>query len=299
MSVSVNAELVDVVTTQNTLGEGVLWNTDDNAVYWTDIQQRRLFRYDPLERRLTDWRTPERLSAFTPIEHDNALLCAFESGFGTWQPGTEDIAWIARLDTYPDVRLNDGRTDRQGRFWCGSLQEAKLIDGRQPAGQLFSLDTSKRMVVHRTDIAISNSLTTSPDGRWLYFTDTPTRRIDRYPLDVSTGQLGPADTFVTTDAGCYPDGSVTDAAGYLWNAQWGAHQVVRYAPDGTVDFTLAVPAEQPTCVAFGGTDRQLLFVTTALEGLDPQAAADTKGGSLLIYHTNVTGLAETPYRHTN
>ncbi|MEM8982410.1 MAG: SMP-30/gluconolactonase/LRE family protein [Pseudomonadota bacterium] len=298
MSVSVTAELIDVVPTTNTLGEGVLWDPVDAAVYWTDIEESQFFRYVPATRHMADWRTPERLCAFARCQDNARLLCAFESGFGFWHPGSTSIEWIARLATYPDVRLNDGRTDRQGRFWCGSLHEATISEQQRAAGTLFSLDASGQLQTHRDAVRISNSVTTSPDGRWLYFTDTPTQQIDRYPLDVETGRLGLGEVFARTDPGCYPDGSVTDALGFLWNAQWGGHQVVRYAEDGAVDFCLSVPAKQPTCVAFGGTNNRLLFVTTARAELDATEVAASEAGSLLVYSTNVDGLSDTPYRVT-
>ena len=288
------AELVDVVAVGNTLGEGVVWDPVAGRVWWTDIESACLFAYDPVTRVHETYTTPERLCSFARTAEPGRFLCAFESGFGFWSPATSSIDWLHRLDDHPGVRLNDGRTDRQGRFWCGGLQE-KPRDGT-PKGQLWSIDTDGVVRSHRKGIRISNSITASPDGCALYFTDTPSRRIQRYPLDPATGTLGAPSDFVVTEPGCYPDGSTVDADGFLWNAQWGAGKVVRYGPEGQVDGELPVPASQPTCASFGGSDLSLLFVTTArLELAAEQLATQANAGDLLVYRVGVCGLDDAPY----
>ncbi|MEL7537714.1 MAG: SMP-30/gluconolactonase/LRE family protein [Pseudomonadota bacterium] len=287
-------ELVDVVAVGNTLGEGVVWDAAEACVWWTDIQSARLCRYDPANRELADYATPERLCAFALRDGERGFLAAFESGFGFWTPGSNDVTWLHRLARHPAVRLNDGKTDRQGRFWCGGLQETK--PDREPGGQLWSVHADGTCRTHRDGIRISNSLCTSPDGKVLYFTDTPTRQIERYDLDTVSGALKAPALFVQTEPHCYPDGSTVDADGYLWNAQWGASQVVRYAPNGSVDRVLPVPASQPTCVAFGGVDATYLFVTTARETLSKDALSDEQhAGDLLIYRTPYRGIADTRF----
>lgn len=290
----IRAELVDVVEVGNTLGEGVVWNPETEMLWWTDIQSSILYRYEPATRRLASFETPERLCAFARTGSPERLFCAFESGFALWTPGTSDIDWRFRLRTHPGVRLNDGRTDRQGRFWCGGLQEHPR--DAEPRGQLWSVAPDGTVTAHRAAIQISNSITASPDGRALYFTDTPTRQIQRYELDPATGALGVAEEFVRTERGCYPDGSTVDAQACLWNAQWGGSKLVRYSPDGLPDFELHLPASQPTCVSFGGPDMQLLFVTTARMELDESALAnESHAGDLLVYHVDVTGVADAPF----
>ncbi|HEY4973334.1 MAG TPA: SMP-30/gluconolactonase/LRE family protein, partial [Steroidobacteraceae bacterium] len=177
-------------------------------------------------------------------------------------------------------------------FWAGSM-----VEGAGAAcGKLYCLQHSRSELaasVHLTGIAISNSICFSPDGTQMYFADTPQRQILRYDLDAASGALSNRQLFARTPPGAFPDGSQVDAQGHLWNAQWGAGRVVRYAPDGAISGTIDVPASQVSCVAFGGPHLDLLFVTSARQDLKPaQLASDPEAGNLFVYQLNVRGLAE-------
>ena len=205
------------------------------------------------ERRLERFALPERLGSLALTDDPQRLLLALASGFVVFAPATGHMRWLHKVELeYRGVRLNDGRVDRQGRFWAGSMvEDARLAPLER--GSLYRLDPpgAAAPVALRDGISISNSICFSPDGAWAYFADTPTRRIMRYP---ASDALGPGDVFAQTEAECWPDGSDVDAAGRVWNAQWGGSRVTIYAPDGTVAGRLALPVSQPTCVAFGGPD---------------------------------------------
>jgi L-arabinonolactonase len=287
-----SAVLINTISVGNTLGEGVLWDPIEGRVWWTDIQERRLFRYDSHERALQTFELPERLGSFGLVEGSNEIIGAFESGFAIYHPESRLIDWLVRPEHgAKNVRFNDGRVDRQGRFWAGSMVEGQ----GEPTGKLYCLQGSSAEV-QLTNIAISNSICFSPDGRHLYFADTPQRAILRYDIEPSNGSLANRKVFAKTPAGSFPDGSNIDAQGYLWNAHWGAGRVVRYAPDGAVDWAIDIPATQPTCIAFGGPNLDILYVTSAREGLSADAlAAQPHAGDVFVYQLNITGLADSRF----
>jgi sugar lactone lactonase YvrE len=289
MSTMNNAELIDIVAVGNTLGEGVLWDPVGERIWWTDIQERRLFRYDPEARALEKFELPERLGSFGFVEGCDKIVGAFESGFAFYHPESGQLDWLARPGhAAGNIRFNDGRVDRQGRFWAGSMVEG---DGA-PLGKLYCLRGGKPEVC-LTGIAISNSICFSPDGRHLYFTDTPHRTILRYDIDPSSGAVSNRKIFAQTPQGAFPDGSNVDAQGHLWNAHWGAGRVVRYAPDGSISGGIDVPATQPTCIAFGGKDLDLLFVSSARENLSEAALArQPHAGDVFVYRVDAKGLAD-------
>ncbi|MGI9424401.1 MAG: SMP-30/gluconolactonase/LRE family protein, partial [Hyphomicrobiaceae bacterium] len=105
---------------------------------------------------------------------------------------------------------------------------------------------------------------------------------------------GPWDVFVDLSReGLNPDGAVIDAEGYLWNAQWGAGRVARYAPDGRFDRAIDFPTAQVTCPAFGGPDRKTLFVTSAWEHMSPETRAlDPLAGAIFSVELDIAGLPE-------
>jgi L-arabinonolactonase len=288
----VKAELIDRVAVGNVLGEGVLWDHERGCAWWTDIEQRRLYRYTLKTRAIEHIDLPERLGSFGFICGSERLIAAFESGFAYLHPETKSVEWIVRpTHDAKNIRLNDGRVDRQGRFWVGSMVEGK----GEPKAKLYCL-VKGRLEVHLTGIAISNSLCFSSNGH-MYFADTPNQTILRFDLDPITGAMSHERVFARTSSSAYPDGSTIDAEGCLWNAQWGSGRIVRYAPDGAMSRAIKLPVTQPSCVAFGGDNLDLLFVTTARQGLrSAELAKQPYAGNLFIFQLDTTGEIESRYR---
>ncbi len=287
--------LLDEIPCQNLLGEGVQWNPHDQSVWWTDIQSSLLYAYHPATKRLTRWPAPERIACFAFAKTDSRLLVAFASGIAWWDPAGGECEWIVRPEKdKPGNRLNDGRVDRQGRFWVGSMAEQR--QGGDQQASLYCLDTHLHLSRHLTGLSISNALCWSPDASRLYHADSLRFAITEYAFDPLSGSLGNGRVFARLPAGIEPDGACVDAEGCVWNAQWGGAAVVRYSPRGEPVARLELPFSQPTCVAFGGPDLRWLLVTSARQGLsDAQLAAQPRAGNLLIFDTACQGLPESHF----
>lgn len=286
----VSAALIESLKVKNTLGEGIIWDAASACVWWTDIDGSKLYRYQSEDKQLDHWTTPERLGSFALVSDSEFLICGFASGFAYFNPHSGELQWLEKIEqNNPGTRLNDGRADRQGRFWAGSMVES----GDRGAGALYCLDQQLQVASKVSGLTISNGLCWSPDSTVMYHTDTPSRRIHAYDFDAATGAIANQRCLVRTEKGCFPDGSSVDAEGYIWNAQWGASQVVRYSPEGEVDFVLPLPVSQPTCVAFGGPKLDRLFVTSATQGFDEQTlSAEPEAGNVLVFQTNISGIAD-------
>ena len=286
----IHAEPVATIDCNASLGEGVVWDPLSETAMWVDIEGARLFRSAPPFDDIQVFEAPERIGSFALMEgQTERVLAAFETGFGVFHPATGKVEWLARPALPPGVRFNDGRTDRQGRFWAGTMVEAPA-QRDAAGGVLYRLDGPGRAEPVLSDIRISNSLCWSPDGATMYFADTPLRTI--WSFRMHDGRPVERTVFAQTDAGA-PDGSTIDAEGCLWNAEWGAGRVTRYRPDGTVDGVVRVPAPNASCVALGGPDLDLLFVTTARVELDEAALrAAPLSGSVFVYRVAARGLAE-------
>lgn len=287
--------LVATLECGNTLGEGVLWDDRNDQALWTDIEGRALYRsgspFDDFE----SLPSPERIGSFGLLaERTDELIVAFESGFGRYLPGADSIDWIDRPPLPPGARFNDGRVDRNGIFWAGAMIENPDLAGNA-TGALYRLTEGRSADPVIDDVMIPNSLCWSPDGRVMYFADTLERVI--WAFDVDSGLPTNQRVFAATTGDGHPDGSTVDAAGCLWNAEWGAGRVVRYRPDGRVDLSVDVPAPHTSCVAFAGPQRNLLLVTTARVALDDDAlAAAPESGNLFIFETDCEGLPESRCR---
>ena len=282
-----------IIPSQCVLAEGPVWDDRAGCLWFTDIQQSQLLCWHHATSRLERIALPERLGSLALTDDPQRLLLALANGFALFTPASGRIEWLHRLDLEAQgMRLNDGRVDRQGRFWTGAMVED---DTRGPSerGSLYRFDPpgSTPPMPLRDGIGISNSICFSPDGAHAYFADSTKGRILRYP---ASGPLGDGTLFARTEPGSAPDGSDVDAAGRLWNAEWGGSRVTAYNPDGTVAGRLSLPVCQVTCVAFGGPALDLLFVTSASEGLD--RSAEPHAGDVLVYEGPFRGLPAGRFR---
>ncbi|MEM5522309.1 SMP-30/gluconolactonase/LRE family protein [Sulfitobacter sp. AS59] len=246
-----------------TLGEGPLWHPERAQLFWFDILGKTLLSQHDGE--VLSWNFDECVSAAGWIDA-NTLLIASETGLWQFDLISGERALVAPLEAeQPLTRSNDGRADPWGGFWIGTMG----FDAERGMGAIYRFYKGELRKLFG-DITISNSIAFSPDRRFAYYTDTPTRQIMRVALDAEDGwPEGDAEVFVDLkQSKRNPDGSVVDSEGCLWNAQWGAGQVVRYGPDGTLMGTYDVPAAQATCPAFGGPDLKTVFVTSAAQGRD-------------------------------
>ncbi len=250
------------------LGEGPLWHPTRKQLFWFDINAKQLLSQSDRGQHL--WQFAEHVSAAGWVD-DHHLLIASETALFQFNIETAQRHDLMPLETdNPVTRSNDGRADPWGGFWIGTMGKS----AEHGAGSIYRYyQGALRKLVG--DITISNAICFSPDRRFAYYADTPTRQIMRQTLDRDGWPVGRAEVFVdmTADA-LNPDGAVVDAQGYLWSAQWGAAQVTRYAPDGNVDQVIRLPAQQPSCPAFGGPDLTTLFVTSATQSLAQPSASD-------------------------
>ncbi len=287
----VKPRLLDIIEVGNTLGEGVQWNAATESLWWTDIQARLLYQYHLPTCRLSKFSTPERLCSFGFVENKADFIAAFARGFALYNPVSQDITWLSRPGGLSHgIRFNDGKTDRQGRFWAGTM-----VENGDPAirreGSLYSLDGSFVLHKHETDIGISNGLCWSPESKYLYFADSARRTIYSYEFDPDSGAIENRKVFVETGRGAFPDGAEIDSNGCLWSAHWGAGRVVRYTPEGKTDAVLTLPVSQPTCVTFGGPGHELLFITSAGDGLDDdKLCKEPHAGDVFVFQVGVSGL---------
>ena len=284
-----------IIRAANVLGEGILWDDAAGLLWWTDIQRSELLRYHWATQDLRRSALPDRLGSFGLIQDSADIIAAFAGGIALYHPDNASLQWISRPAAHlAHLRFNDGRMDRQGRFWAGTM-----IEGQSAAddASLYCVDTLGATRVHQQGLRITNGLCASPDGRILYLADSPRRVIYCYDLDPDAGTLHRQRVFAQTSEGAYPDGANVDEDGCVWSAQWSGSRVVRYTPEGKIDQVLRLPVTQPTCVAFAGPDRDLLCVSSARDGLsDAQLAEQPHAGDVLVYRIGVRGLPEPRFR---
>jgi sugar lactone lactonase YvrE len=272
------------------LGEGALWDAEDRLLYWVDIKGRAVHRFDPATGRDTGFSMPEEVGSLARREA-GGLVVALRSGFHVFDPGPGTCRPVARPERdRPQNRFNDGKPDRRGRFWAGSMHDPETA----PTGALYRLDPDgacRRMV---DGVVISNALCWSPDGRTMYHADTLRRTVWAWDSDPDRGEIANRRVFVelSADDGA-PDGATVDAEGFVWLAHWDGWCVTRHDPTGRTERVLRLPVQRPTCPAFGGPGLDVLYVTSASIGLSGDAlSAQPWAGGILALDPGVRGVPE-------
>ena len=249
------------------LGEGPFWHPGRGQLFWFDILHSRLMSRGPAG--MEEWAFPEMVSAAGWISHDEMVI-AGEGGLFRFDLASGRRVRLAAVQAgHPSTRSNDGRADRQGGFWWGTM--GRRGGGDPGRGALWRWHRGETRCLVQ-GLTIPNSICFTPDGRFAHFSDTATRQVMKVALDAEGWPMAAPEVFLDLrDEGLNPDGAVIDAEGAMWLAQWGAGRVAAYGPDGRFLRAVAVGAPHSSCPAFGGPGLEVLFVTTAQEGMPPEA----------------------------
>ena len=264
------------------LGEGPLWHPVREQLFWFDILNRTLHS------QMQSWGFSGFVSAAGWIDRDS-LLIASETGLIRFDLTTGVEHPVAAVGTAA-TRSNDGRADRQGGFWFGTMGKS----AEKGVGAIWRWYRGEIRQLFK-GMTIPNAICFAPDGGAAHFADTATGQVCKVALDAQGWPVGePVVWLDLARAGLNPDGAVIDAEGRFWNAQWGAGRVAAYGPDGAFLQAVETPgALQSSCPAFGGPDLSTLFITTALEHMDAEARAKhPASGQLFAFPGVAKGLPE-------
>ena len=273
------------------LGEGPVWVERERALYWVDIKGNKVFRLEA-DGKLTQWETPLRVGSLAPRAR-GGFIGGTEDGIAEIDLDQERFEVIAEPDAHlPDNRFNDGKVDRRGRFWAGSMDDTE----KASTGTLYVVDASLEPAAVDSEYKVTNGPAFSPAGDIMYHNDSARQVTYAFDIDSSGAasnrrvfmQFGPGDG--------YPDGMTVDSEGCLWIAFWDGWAVRRYSPAGAWLETIRMPVSRPTSCAFGGADFDRLYITSASIGLDEEAIEmQPKAGGLFMVRPGVRGLADLPF----
>ncbi|PBC64211.1 calcium-binding protein [Streptomyces sp. Tue6028] len=270
------------------LGEGPTWDADAQRLVWVDILGSRVHTYAPASGRRTVMTTEQHVGAAKP-RAGGGLVVNLRDGVGLYGPpgSGEAFRWLHR-EPVPGRRANDAAVAPDGSLWFGTMR----YDEAPRGGTLSRITPDGAVRTVLDDVAVSNGTGWSPDGRLMYYIDSPTRRIDVFDVDAD-GLPHDRRQLAAVEDG-FPDGLTVDAEGCVWVALWDGGAVHRYAPDGTLDRVIVLPVRRPTACAFGGPGLTDLYITTARTGLD---APHPLSGSVLVVPGAGKGLAQAPFAY--
>lgn len=277
------------------LGESPVWDPALRRLFWVDTMAPAIWSLDVRTGVQDKLPAPDLVGSVVLAEPGQLVVglrrqvCRVNLASGVFTP----IATPPGLSA--DERLNDGKTDRAGRFLTGSNDPA---EGREPQGKLYRFDEAQGCAVLDAGVHIANSICFSPGGERLYFADSLRRAIWTYPYDLETGAVGPRETLIdTAPLGSATDGATVDADGRLWVALVQSGQIACITPSGEVERLVDSPIPFPSCVAFGGEELDVLFVTAISDSGGRLTTDHPDGGRLFsIRGLGAKGISETRCR---
>ncbi len=281
-----------VLQVRSNLGEGPIWHAGERRLYWLDLQQPAIHRFDPATG------GNETLAADIGnyigglvFRAKGGWIVVRDDGISAIDPATGRRTVLLDPESHlPGNWFNDAKVDRRGRLWTGSADRGE----KDRTGNLWVVDAALRPTQVDSGIICANGPAFSADGRTAWFCDSYAREVYRYDVDPASGAVGKRQLFATlSEDDGYPDGMTVDAEGFLWNAHWDGWRVTRYAPNGSIDRVVRLPVPRVTAMGFGGEDLATLYITTASNGLtEAQLKEAPLSGSLFACTPGMRGLAE-------
>ena len=287
-------EVTKVLTAKMQIGEGPVWDVKNQRLLWVDIVGQELNVFNPVDGSNKTYKFPDIVTSATPRATGGVLLTLRRS-IALFDLATEKLETIAEVEAdMPGNRFNDGKTDRQGRHWAGTMGD---VDWNHPIGNLYRIGADRKPVRMEQKICCSNGIGWSPDNKTMYFCESFAYVIHAYDFDAATGEIANRRPFTTVNSESFPDGLTVDAEGFVWSAQPVFGRIVRYDPAGKMERIIELPVSRGTSVMFGGPDLDTLFVTTMRTTLDDtQLAQEPLAGCLLAIKPGVRGIAEAPFQ---
>jgi xylono-1,5-lactonase len=272
------------------LGEGPMWDAASQRFFYVDIHGCTLHAWSPEHDRSEQWTLPERICWLVPRRDGDGFIAGLQSGFvRLWTEPS--LRWEPMGSPHagePQVRLNDAKADARGRIWAGSMNndDASLRQGR-----LTRLDADGQWSVMERDIYIANGPAIAADGSWMLHTDSFRNTVYRYDIAPDGGLSGKREWLRFGEDQGTPDGMNFDRDGNVWIAFWGGSCIRQFTPDAQCLRTVALPAPNITCVAFGGKNLDLMLVTSARAELDAATLARyPEAGNTWVLELGVQGV---------
>jgi sugar lactone lactonase YvrE len=270
-------------------GESPVWDPGRNVLWWIDVQGQWLLGWSSDTGSIPNFPLPSQ-PGLVALTTSGDLIIGLEDGLWRYSPEAGSLDLLCPVE--PDnssTRINDGKPDRQGRLWFGTMEKH---GGGAPVGGLYCFDPMAGLVQVRDQVRIPNAIAISPAGDRLYFADSPTGVVESWRIEPDRPALAEQSVLATYSADEKPDGAAVDENGDIWIAVVGGWRLDRITAAGARVAAVRLPVARPTMPAFGGRDGRSLFVTSQRRFLGHGDLSRQPGaGKLARLQVSVSGMA--------
>jgi L-arabinonolactonase len=283
-------EVICLAEVEDVLGEGPIWHPTELALYWVDALGCMIRRYTPQDAGVRSWPTPEPIGSLV-FRAEGGIIAGMKSGFRLVDLDNGTFETVADPQPGESILLNDGKCDRRGRYWCGTMDMSLT----KTAGILWRLDEDFSYHAMDQGITVSNGIAWSPDDTVMYYADTRAETVYAYDFNIEDGTVHNRRVFLSTaDLPGRVDGATVDTEGGYWCAMIHAGYVARYTPDGQFDRKINLPVSHPTMCTFGGDNLDELYITSATRFLDDEGrkTEPLAGALFVVRDIGAKGLVE-------
>jgi sugar lactone lactonase YvrE len=272
-------------------GESPTWSQHEHVLYWIDIEEPALHRFDPKSGEDLSWEMPSQIGAFTLCK-SGRVIAALRTGLVRLALDAGALEPLA-LPPYNPLthRFNEGKCDARGRFWVATMHDplrSPAEETKTPARPIHVFTETEGLRERPATAIIGNGIAWGPANDVMLFADTAAQEIQQFDFDLQTGSISGPRAFASfRDEQGRPDGAAVDSEGFYWSALYGGSRIVRLAPDGKIEREIRLPVSQPTMCAFGDADFGALYITTAARGLAP--GSEPHAGGVFRCRPGVTG----------
>lgn len=294
VAVDLSKEAVLEYKTSALLGEGAIWNTGRDVLYWVDIEGRQFHIYNPKTQINKSYQSPSMVGTVVPTTRGNVLL-ALQDGIYKMNPDKGKFTLFSDVESKNTAnRFNDGKCDPAGRLWVGSMH----LEQKDYEANLYKIDENGKATLMKDSITISNGIVWTKDEKTMYYIDTPTGEIKAFDYDRKTGSIkNERVAVVVPESLGYPDGMAIDENDHLWVGLWNGNAVAHFDPiAGELVSKIEVPAHNVTSCAFGGENLDILYITTSSLDMTPEEKEKYPlAGSLFKAVPGVKGVRSKPF----
>ena len=289
------SEVECVFSNRSLLGESPVWSSKDDCLFWLDIEGYSFNCFDPITRENIETKTNQRFCCMA-IDSRGGFIVATENGFHKYNLHRNELTHITDPENdKPNNRFNDGKCDRAGRFWAGTMVEK----GKQKNdASLYCLDSNYNCTKKYGGLILSNGIAWSPNDKVMYLADTRIPVVWAFDYDIQTASISNRRVFIEFDEDeGVPDGAAIDNLGGYWIAIPRTSQIRRYTDKGKIDTIIELPITKPTMCAFGGANLSTLYITSnSYQFTEKQLEEQPLAGSIFALNINYQGMPEPEFR---